>query len=176
MKYNYRQQSALAGEFVEVLSIERNLGVKTLYAYKNDVDNMVKWIDMRGYSDLDADTIMMYFLYLQNEIELSPRSIRRKYVSIRQYCDFLNKELDMNEVFFKFSSRKFQIPKNLPKVLSKTEIQSLISVSYTHLDVYKRQDLWRCQLIWEDVSTYLELKAMDPTQIILKRNYQDQSL
>ena len=127
MKYNYRQQSALAGEFVEVLSIERNLGVKTLYAYKNDVDNMVKWIDMRGYSDLDADTIMMYFLYLQNEIELSPRSIRRKYVSIRQYCDFLNKELDMNEVFFKFSSRKFQIPKNLPKVLSKTEIQSLIS-------------------------------------------------
>ena len=56
MKYNYRQQSALAGEFVEVLSIERNLGVKTLYAYKNDVDNMVKWIDMRGYSDLDADT------------------------------------------------------------------------------------------------------------------------
>ena len=77
MKYNYRQQSALAGEFVEVLSIERNLGVKTLYAYKNDVDNMVKWIDMRGYSDLDADTIMMYFLYLQNEIELSPRSIRR---------------------------------------------------------------------------------------------------
>ncbi len=33
----------------------------------------------------------------------------------------------MKEVFFKFSSRKFQIPKNLPKILSKTEIQSLIS-------------------------------------------------
>ena len=102
MKYNYRQQAALAGEFVEVLSIERNQGAKTLYAYKNDVDNMIKWVDLRGYNELDADTIMLYFLYLQNEIELSPRSIRRKYVSIRQYCDFVNKVLEMKEVFFKF--------------------------------------------------------------------------
>lgn len=127
MKYNQRQQSALAQEFIEVLSIERNLGEKTLYAYKNDVDNMISWMKLRHQNELNAESIMLYFLYLQNEIELSCRSIRRKYVSIRQYCDFLNKTLDMNEVFFKFSSRKFQIPKNLPKTLSKTEIQSLIS-------------------------------------------------
>ena len=35
MKYNQVQQSALAQDFIEVLSIERNLGEKTLYAYKN---------------------------------------------------------------------------------------------------------------------------------------------
>lgn len=127
MKYNNRQQMLLAQEFVDVLSIERNLGEKTLYAYKNDVDNMIRWIDLRHYDDLNDETVMMYFLYLQNEIELSCRSIRRKYVSIRQYCDFLNKTLEMNEVFFKFSSRKFQIPRNLPKTLSKAEIQSLIA-------------------------------------------------
>ncbi|MBU3878758.1 tyrosine-type recombinase/integrase [Faecalicatena sp. AGMB00832] len=127
MKYNQRQQLALAQEFIEVLSIERNLGEKTLYAYKNDVDNMISWMELRHQNDLNAEAVMLYFLYLQNEIELSCRSIRRKYVSIRQYCDFLNKTLNMNEVFFKFSSRKFQIPKNLPKTLSKTEIQSLIS-------------------------------------------------
>ena len=90
MKYNNRQQMLLAQEFVDVLSIERNLGEKTLYAYKNDVDNMIRWIDLRHYDDLNDETVMMYFLYLQNEIELSCRSIRRKYVSIRQYCDFLS--------------------------------------------------------------------------------------
>lgn len=127
MKYNYKQQLILAAEFVESLSVERNLGAKTLYAYKNDVDNMVRWLEQRKYDSLDDETVMKYFLYLQNEIELSSRSIRRKYVSIRQYCDFLNKKTGQNEIYFKFSSRKFQIPKNLPKTLTKTEIQSLIS-------------------------------------------------
>ena len=58
MKYNQRQQSALAQEFIEVLSIERNLGEKTLYAYKNDVDNMISWMELRHQNDLNAEAVM----------------------------------------------------------------------------------------------------------------------
>lgn len=47
---------------------------------------------------------------MQNEIELVPRSIRRKYVSIQQYCDYLRMVLNLNEIFFRFTARKIQLP------------------------------------------------------------------
>ncbi len=127
MKYNEKWLSDLEDEFIEMLLIERNLGAKTLYAYRNDIENLIRWGSVRMCSEFDSRMIFKYFLYLQNEVELSPRSIRRKYVSIRQYCDFLNRVVKPHEEFFKFSSRKFQVPKALPKTLSNNEIQNLIS-------------------------------------------------
>ena len=59
---------------------------------------------------------------MQNEIELAPRSIRRKYVSIQQYCDYLRMVLNLNEIFFRFTARKFQLPRTLPRTLSREEI------------------------------------------------------
>lgn len=64
--------------------------------------------------------------YMQNEIELAPRSIRRKYVSIQQYCDYLRMVLNLNEIFFRFTARKFQLPRTLPRTLSREEIKELI--------------------------------------------------
>ena len=63
---------------------------------------------------------------MQNEIELVPRSIRRKYVSIQQYCDYLRMVLNLNEIFFRFTARKFQLPRTLPRTLSREEIKELI--------------------------------------------------
>lgn len=63
---------------------------------------------------------------MQNEIELAPRSIRRKYVSIQQYCDYLRMVLNLNEIFFRFTARKFQLPRTLPRTLSREEIKELI--------------------------------------------------
>ncbi len=63
---------------------------------------------------------------MQNEIELVPRSIRRKYVSIQQYCDYLRMVLNLTEIFFRFTARKFQLPRTLPRTLSREEIKELI--------------------------------------------------
>ena len=63
---------------------------------------------------------------MQNEIELAPRSNRRKYVSIQQYCDYLRMVLNLNEIFFRFTARKFQLPRTLPRTLSREEIKELI--------------------------------------------------
>lgn len=68
----------------------------------------------------------MNIFYMQNEIELAPRSIRRKYVSIQQYCDYLRMVLNLNEIFFRFTARKFQLPRTLPRTLSREEIKELI--------------------------------------------------
>lgn len=129
MIYNQHQQEILIQDFIDALLVERNLSPKTLYAYKNDLLNLSNWLNMRRYMEINARSIYEYFFYLQNEIELSPRSIRRKYVTIQQYCQYIKNVLNTNETFFSFTARKFQLPQALPKTLSKEEIKNLISVT-----------------------------------------------
>lgn len=129
MKYNQHQQETLIDNFIDSLLVERNLSPKTLYAYKNDLTNLSNWLSMRQYTEINARSIYEYFFYLQNEIELSARSIRRKYVSIQQYCQYIKNVLNTNETFFSFTARRFQLPKTLPKTLSKEEIKNLISIT-----------------------------------------------
>lgn len=129
MKYNKKQQEVLIQDFIDMLFVQRNLSSNTLYAYKNDLQNFSQWLERRHYTDIDAQSIYEYFFYLQNEIELSPRSIRRKYVSIQQYCDYINRILNLNEIFFRFTARKFQLPRTLPRTLSGEEIKNLISTA-----------------------------------------------
>ena len=103
MQYNAKQQRALTEEFLRVLSLERNLGTRTLKAYRSDLSCMLQWMERRKYPDLNGETIFHYFFYLQNEIELAARSIRRKYVTIQQYCDFLSRKYSPGEHFLTFS-------------------------------------------------------------------------
>lgn len=126
MKYDYNKQMDFLNDFVNRLSIERNLSKSTLNAYKGDITRFINWLAMRKYEEISSSSIYEYFLYLQNEMKLSPKSIRRKYVSINQYCNFLRTETNANENFFHFSSRKYQIPHSLPKTLSLEEIKKLI--------------------------------------------------
>ena len=66
---------------------------------------------------------------LQTSAHLKPRTIYRKYVSIKQYCDYLLREQLASEVFFRFSTRRFQLPQTLPRTLQKQEIKALILAS-----------------------------------------------
>lgn len=127
MHYNVREQQQYMNQFINALTVERNLAPKTLKAYQCDISGMFYFLNLRKYKTLDEKAIFDYFFYLQNEIELAAKSLRRKYVSIKQYCMYLNMEYGVNETFFRFSSRKFQMPKTLPKTLSKEEIKNLIS-------------------------------------------------
>ena len=126
MEYNKEQQEVLIQDFIDMLFVQRNLSSNTLYAYKNDLQNFSRWLERRHYGDINDRSIYEYFFYMQNEIELAPRSIRRKYVAIQQYCDYLRMVLNLNEIFFRFTARKFQLPRTLPRTLSREEIKELI--------------------------------------------------
>lgn len=129
MIYNFEEQQKNLNNFIDSLSVERNLSKNTLQAYRSDITCLLDWCNRRNIHVLDDKSIFAYFQYLQDEIELKAKSIRRKYVSLKQYFQFLNLERGINEIFFRFSSRKFQIPRNLPKTLTLTEIKSLISAT-----------------------------------------------
>lgn len=129
MIFNYEQQKLYGQRFIRNLSVERNLSSHTLKAYQYDLNRFFQWCDEHRITTLDGQSVFAYFLYLQNEIQLKPKSIRRKYVSLGQYFHFLKLEYGIHEVFFRFTSRKFQVPHNLPKTLSKSEIRALIAAT-----------------------------------------------
>ncbi len=87
---------------------------------------MLRWYQKWGIGNFDSRTILEYFSYLQRERRLLAKSIRRKYVSVQQYCRFLNLEGKAKEIFLRFSSRKFQTPHILPRTLSRGDIRRLI--------------------------------------------------
>ena len=124
MQFIYEEQADYLNQFINSLSVERNLAYRTLYAYRNDIDGLLRWYRNWKKERFDSRTILEYFSYLQREKELLPKSIRRKYVSVQQYCKFLNLEGMAHEIFFRFSSRKFQLPRMLPKTLSQEDIRS----------------------------------------------------
>lgn len=104
--------------FLSLLVIERNLTQKTVNAYKSDLKGLAAWMLEYEHDSLNQSTILLYFNWLQTQRKLHPKSIHRKYVSIRQFCNFLLQEGYSSEIFFRFSSRKFIIPKSLPKTLT----------------------------------------------------------
>ena len=127
MNYNYEQQTTYAQAFLNHLSVERNLSPHTLTAYRCDLNRFFHWCNSQHLAFLNDQTIFSYFLYLQNIRRLKPKSIRRKYVTLGQYFHYLQLEQDIHEVLFRFTSRRFQIPRSLPKTLTKPELRSLIT-------------------------------------------------
>ena len=114
--------------FKKELKVERNLSEHTLQAYECDLCDFRRWIGETRTQILNDKVTLQYFNYLQDERRLSARSIRRKYVSIRQFAQYLEEQYDK---LFRFSSRKFQMPKRLPKTLAKSEIQMLLQTATT---------------------------------------------
>ena len=65
MKYIYEQQKTYLTDFINSLSLERNLSEKTLYAYKSDLVCLLTWLNENRYDLLNTQSISDYFLYLQ---------------------------------------------------------------------------------------------------------------
>lgn len=135
MDYIYEQQKKYMDNFIDTLIVERNLSNKTISAYKSDLICMFRWFNEKEYSTLNAKTVSLYFMELQVNKKLAPRSIRRKYVTLKQFFEYIGREQESNELLLNFSSRRFQLPKALPKTLSCEEISRLLSAAfYAYLD------------------------------------------
>ena len=139
MIFNFEQQKLYTSKFLNALSVERNLSTKTLLAYRCDINGLLIWINSQNFTNLNEFSISSYFLYLQKDCNLQAKSIRRKYVALGQYFNFLKSEYNINEIFFRFTSRKFHIPRNLPKILSNQDIRKPLILINRQLDKQTKQ-------------------------------------
>lgn len=129
MKFHYQSQQDYLDRFLTHLTVVRNLSEATLKAYRCDLNGLFTWLARENTPVLDQQTLLQYFEMLQQERNLKAKSLQRKFISIRQYCEFLNQENISNETFFRFNSRKFILPKALPKTLSMREVRNLIEAT-----------------------------------------------
>ena len=129
MQMDTEQMAQEIQNFRRELKVERNLSEHTLKAYECDLHDLLRWGKEHEVCDWNDKATLSYFTYLQEKKHLSARSIRRKYVSLRQFFRFLEDSYNIHERFFRFSSRKFQIPKTLPKTLERSEIERLLAMA-----------------------------------------------
>ncbi len=115
-------------EYLTVLKLEKNLSDNTLSSYKNDISSLFNFLDeykITDPSEIDYKHLAAFFNAL-NKAGLNSRSAARYYSSVKGFFKYLlaNNYLTSNPVE-KVPPPK--IPKNLPQVLSVSEVDSILS-------------------------------------------------
>lgn len=113
----------LMARFEEMILADKNLSMKTIEAYKSDIKNFLSYTDHE--ISVDKNTIQNYIEFMK-EREIKQTSIMRSLSALRQFFDFLQTEniITNNPT----SNLKLKLKnKPLPKILSETEMQLLLS-------------------------------------------------
>src|SRR5690606_6232770 len=113
--------------FCDHLSLERGLSVRTVDAYRRDLERLETWLTVRGRqrpADVTA-TDLREFVYHLKALGLQPSSIRRNVSALRTYFAYLLGEgIVVND-----PTDRVEIPRTwrrLPGVLSRDEVARIL--------------------------------------------------
>jgi integrase/recombinase XerD len=115
-------------EYLSVLKLEKNLSENTVASYRNDITNLVQFLQNYNINDpqqIKYNHLTEFFKFL-NEIGLSSSSASRYHSSLKGFFSYLfqNRYITGNPVD-KIPSPK--LSKKLPQVLTINEIDTLLS-------------------------------------------------
>lgn len=113
-------------EFMAYLEVERNLSKHTLRAYTGDIEHFLYWLKDVKFSDVNTNTIRLYFSQLQ-VFEYSKTTIARKIAALRTFFRFLYRErlVEYNPADAIRSPKK---PKKLPSFLNEDEVEQIFEL------------------------------------------------
>ncbi|MBF0570055.1 MAG: site-specific tyrosine recombinase XerD, partial [Candidatus Omnitrophica bacterium] len=122
---------ALIAEFLNYLSVERNLAKNTLMAYGRDLEVYVQYLDekcgLKGPDGVKRENITAY-MQAQKKAGLLPPSICRSLAAVRMFHRFLVRENFAKED----PTDLVDTPKTwkrIPDVLTQAEVESMIKVA-----------------------------------------------
>lgn len=126
------QTSPRIGQFLEMLSAERNAAGHTLTSYKRDLDSFAQFVARRGRpADGAAAEDIRAFIARMQRFGLSPRTAARRLSALRQFHRFLVSEgLRADDPTGAIDSPKLGRP--LPRILEEGEVQALIAAARAH--------------------------------------------
>jgi len=117
----------LVQDFINYLTIERNLSENTLNAYRNDLERYCQFLQEEGIKRPDQIdiTVIQKFINALAGIELAASSLSRNFSSIRSFHKFLLGEniVQTNPAELLQSPR---LPARLPKILDLNEIEAIM--------------------------------------------------
>ena len=116
-------------DFINYLEYERNYSNNTIIAYKNNILQLINYLDSININDIKSvkyETIRGYLSYL-HENKYKSKSISRMISSMRSFFKYLKVEnIITNNPMTLISNPKLE--KKLPKYLTINEIEKILSV------------------------------------------------
>ena len=112
--------------FLTMLKAER-ASKRTLEAYETDLRLFMTWLEGEPATlGINRDTVRCYLVYMQDEKNLKPNTVKRRLASLSSFFNYLEIEdlVDKNPV--KRVSRRYKTPKKLPKVFSPEDITAFL--------------------------------------------------
>lgn len=115
-------------EYLAILRLEKNLSVNTIESYKNDITNLIQFLQNYNIDDpqqIKYNHLALFFEFLK-EAGLASSSASRYHSSLKGFFSYLfqNQYITENPVE-KIPSPK--LSKKLPQVLSINEIESILA-------------------------------------------------
>ena len=108
--------------------IEKKLSPKTLKAYEADLRQFEEFLQKDDVATIDKEDLKSYLAVLS---KFSARTMKRKVATLKTFFSFLEfEECIENNPFHKIRV-KIKLEKLLPKILSLTEINSILKWAYT---------------------------------------------
>lgn len=157
-------------EYKTYLIVEKGVSKNTLKGYLQDIIHFTNFINEKFEIDQIENIDKEYIrLYLESLNHLSPLTISRKIVSLRNYYKFLVKEqiIDTNTM------AAFELPKTpkkLPQVLSVEEMNKLLN-SIEMTDFISARNRAMIELLYASGIRVSELINIQLSQINLKMMY-----
>lgn len=117
-------QQALS-DFLEMMIAEKGASVRTMEAYRRDIEQLLEEEAITSFNKLTPEVIMDFISNLQHEHGYAPKTQARKLSAVREFCKFLFSEgLISQNPSADIDSPKLEKP--LPKFLNEEEISALI--------------------------------------------------
>jgi len=116
-------------EFLFHCKYEKNLSPKTLKAYKIDLNqflNLINDIEIKNISKKEIKKFIE-FLHIKKH---KPKTIKRKITTIKALFNYLEYEEIIDSNPFRKIKTNIKLEKNLPKTLSKNEIEKILKTIY----------------------------------------------
>ncbi|MCD1259244.1 tyrosine-type recombinase/integrase [Paenibacillus athensensis] len=109
------------------LNLERNLSLKSIQAYRSDLNGVLAWYQARALPSITMENLQLYLEELSLTYNLKDTTIKRKYISIKAFFNFLVHKQELTASPLSEFGKKFKQSKRIPKVLSVLEVEKLLN-------------------------------------------------
>ena len=122
--------------FIDALWMERGLAANTLAAYRNDLRQFARWLDLRGL-ELEHASRADLLDYLSHQATVPPRTMARRLSTLRRfYAHLLRDGVRNDDPCADVASPR--LGRRLPGALSEREVEALLAVPDTETPLGQR--------------------------------------
>ena len=155
------QNEDLINSYLEYLKVEKQYSINTIKSYQNDLNSFMIFIgNKKSLINLSKDEIKKY-IYSLNQDGKKEKTIAHQITVLRNFYKFLLKEGKIKESPLTFIELP-KLSKTIPKVLSKGEVEQLLSFPLTDAFSYRNKAM--LELLYATglrVSELINLKVSD---------------